>query len=58
MNLSGAWYYDTHNIELAVDLLVFLILFLLIFLFNLSKQRLLKCPIKDPSLYVLSLLKK
>lgn len=50
MNLSGAWYYDTHNIELAVDLLGFLILFLLIFLFNLSKQRLPKHPIKDPSL--------
>lgn len=50
MNLSGAWYYDTHNIELAVDLLGFLILFLLIFLFNLSKQRLPKRQIKDPSL--------
>ena len=37
MNLSGAWYYDTHNLELAVDLLGFLLLFLLIFLFNLSK---------------------
>jgi len=50
MNLSGAWYYDSHNLELAVDLLGFLILFLLIFLFNLSKQRLPKRTIKDPSL--------
>jgi hypothetical protein len=50
MNLSGAWYYDTHNLELAVDLLGFLLLFLLIFLFNLSKQRLPKRPVKDPSL--------
>ena len=51
MNLSGAWYYDTHNLELAVDLLGFLILFLLIFLFNLSKQRLPKRPVEDPTLY-------
>ena len=50
MNLSGAWYYDAHNIELAVDLLGFLILFLLIFLFNLSKQRLPNRPVEDPSL--------
>lgn len=50
MNLSGAWYYDTHNLELVVDLLGFLLLFLLIFLFNLSKQRLPKHPVKDPSL--------
>ena len=50
MNLSGAWYYDAHNIELALDLLGFLILFLLIFLFNLSKQRLPNRPVEDPSL--------
>lgn len=50
MNLSGAWYYDTHNIELAVDLLGFLILFLLIFLFNQSKQRLPNRPVEDPRL--------
>ena len=50
MNLSGAWYYDPHNLELAVDLLGFLILFLLIFLFNLSKQRLPKRPVEDPTL--------
>lgn len=50
MNLSGAWYNDTHNLELAVDLLGFLILFLLIFLFNLSKQRLPKRPVEDPIL--------
>ena len=50
MNLSGVWYYDAHNIELAVDLLGFLILFLLIFLFNLSKQRLPNRPVEDPNL--------
>ena len=50
MNLSGEWYNDTHNIELAVDLLGFLLLFLLIFLFNRSKQRLPKRPIEDPKL--------
>jgi hypothetical protein len=50
MNLSGAWYYDPHNLELAVDLLGFLILFLLIFLFNLSKQRLPKRPVEDLTL--------
>lgn len=50
MNLSDTWYSDTHNFELAVDLLGFLILFLLIFLFNLSKQRLPKRPVEDPTL--------
>ena len=50
MNLSGAWFNDTHNLELAVDLLGFLLLFLLIFLFNRSKQRLPKRPVEDPKL--------
>jgi hypothetical protein len=50
MNLRAEWYYDAHNLELAVDLLGFLILFLLIFLFNLSKQRLPNRLVEDPSL--------
>ena len=50
MNLRGEWYYDAHNLELAVDLLGFLILFLLIFLFNVSKQRLPNRLVEDPSL--------
>ena len=50
MNLRAEWYYDAHNLELAVDLLGFLILFLLIFLFNVSKQRLPNRLVEDPSL--------
>ena len=50
MNLTKDWINDAHNLELVIDLAGFLLLFLLIFLFNLSKQRLPKRPIEDPSL--------
>ncbi|MGB1449595.1 MAG: hypothetical protein ACPG8F_07115 [Flavobacteriaceae bacterium] len=50
MDLSSTWTNDGHNFELMVDLLGFLILFLLIYLFNLSKERLPKRPVEDPSL--------
>lgn len=50
MNLTKDWINDAHNLELVIDLAGFLLLFLLIFLFNLSKQRLPKRPVKDPSL--------
>ena len=58
MNLSGEWYYDAHNLELAVDLLGFLILFLLIFLFNLSKQALAKTPSRRPHFIALYFVKE
>lgn len=50
MNLTKDWINDAHNLELVIDLAGFLLLFLLIFLFNLSKQRLPKRPVEDPSL--------
>ena len=50
MDLTENWIGSTHNLELMIDLLGFLTLFLLIFLFNRSKQRLPKHPVKDPRL--------
>lgn len=50
MDLTETWTSNSHNLELMVDLLGFLLLFLLIYLFNLSKQRLPKRTVDDPSL--------
>ena len=50
MDLSTTWISSGHNFELMIDLLGFLLLFLLIYLFNLSKERLPKRPVGDPSL--------
>lgn len=50
MDLTENWICSTHNLELMIDLLGFLTLFLLIFLFNRSKQRLPKHPVKNPRL--------